>query len=66
MPYFERENARLYFEDVGEGPAIVRMHGLTENHLYWSLPGVVDQLFASGFVPSLELLSYPSVLLALR
>ena len=47
--YVRRGNASLYFEDVGHGPVIMTTHGVTENHLYWSLPGVVDALIAAGY-----------------
>jgi pimeloyl-ACP methyl ester carboxylesterase len=49
LPYFERAGARLYYHDAGAGPAIITTHGVTENHLYWVLPGVVDRLVAAGY-----------------
>lgn len=49
MPYVQRGNARLHYVDVGEGPAIIATHGVTENHLYWILPGVADRLVQAGY-----------------
>jgi len=49
MPYLERQGARLYYEEVGEGPAILTTHGVTENGLYWILPGIVDRLARAGY-----------------
>ena len=49
MPHFDRPGARLYYEEVGEGPAILTTHGVTENGLYWILPGVVDRLAQPGY-----------------
>ena len=49
MPYLERQGAALYFEEVGEGPAILTTHGVTENGLYWILPGIVDRLVHAGY-----------------
>lgn len=49
MPHFQRANAHLHYVDMGEGPAIVATHGVTENHLYWILPGVADRLVAAGY-----------------
>ena len=49
MPYLERPGARLYYEEAGEGPAILTTHGVTENGLYWILPGIVDRLAQAGY-----------------
>jgi pimeloyl-ACP methyl ester carboxylesterase len=49
MPFFEHGTARLFYEDEGEGPAIVTTHGAAENHLYWKLPGIVERLLAAGY-----------------
>jgi pimeloyl-ACP methyl ester carboxylesterase len=35
MAYFTRGNARIYFEDTGQGDPVVAVHGLIENTLYW-------------------------------
>jgi pimeloyl-ACP methyl ester carboxylesterase len=49
MPHVTRDNAELYYEDLGEGPAIITNHGVNENTLYWSLPGVTDRLVQAGY-----------------
>jgi pimeloyl-ACP methyl ester carboxylesterase len=49
VPYLERPGAQLYYEEVGEGPAILTTHGVTENGLYWILPGIVDRLARAGY-----------------
>ncbi|HNY64257.1 MAG TPA: alpha/beta hydrolase [Deltaproteobacteria bacterium] len=35
MAFFTRGNARIYFEDKGEGEPVIAVHGLIENVLYW-------------------------------
>jgi pimeloyl-ACP methyl ester carboxylesterase len=35
MPFFTRDNAQIYYEDDGWGEAIIAVHGLIENTLYW-------------------------------
>lgn len=49
MPHLAVENADLYYEDVGSGPPILTTHGVDENTLYWSLPGVTDRLVQAGY-----------------
>lgn len=49
MAYCENGNAQLYYEDVGEGPAIITTHGVVENSQYWALPGVTDNLVRAGY-----------------
>ena len=49
MPHLTRDNAELYYEDQGEGPAIITTHGVSENTLYWSLPGITDRLVQAGY-----------------
>lgn len=44
MPYFQRDNARIYYEDTGKGEPLIAIHGLIENTTYWSLTGVADRL----------------------
>jgi pimeloyl-ACP methyl ester carboxylesterase len=44
MPYFEKDNLKLYYEDVGKGEAIIANHGLSENTIYWSESGVTAKL----------------------
>jgi pimeloyl-ACP methyl ester carboxylesterase len=35
MPYVASGQSRLYYEDVGEGPAVVLAHGVGGNHASW-------------------------------
>ncbi|HNY48932.1 MAG TPA: alpha/beta hydrolase [Smithella sp.] len=35
MPFFTRDNAKIYYEDDGWGEAIIAVHGLIENTTYW-------------------------------
>jgi 3-oxoadipate enol-lactonase len=35
MPFFMRDNAKIYFEDRGSGDPIIAVHGLIENTTYW-------------------------------
>jgi proline iminopeptidase len=49
VPHLDRQGARLYYEEVGDGPAILTTHGVTENGLYWILPGIVDRLAQAGY-----------------
>ena len=35
MPFFMRNNAKIYFEDHGRGEPIIAVHGLIENTTYW-------------------------------
>jgi pimeloyl-ACP methyl ester carboxylesterase len=44
MPYMERGNTHIYYEDVGRGEPIITTHGVVENADYWSLPGVTQML----------------------
>jgi pimeloyl-ACP methyl ester carboxylesterase len=44
MPYMQRGNAHIYYEDVGRGEPIITTHGVVENADYWSLPGVTQML----------------------
>lgn len=32
MPYFNSDGLDLYYEDIGEGPPLLLLHGLTSNH----------------------------------
>lgn len=40
MPFLERENAKIYYEDNGAGDSIIAIHGLAENTSYWNLSGL--------------------------
>lgn len=44
MPYFQNENLKLYYEDVGKGEPIIANHGLYEDVTYWSETGVTAKL----------------------
>jgi len=44
MPYFQNKNAKIYYEDVGEGEPIIANHGLLEDGTYWSETGVTAKL----------------------
>jgi pimeloyl-ACP methyl ester carboxylesterase len=44
MPYFQKENVKIYYEDVGEGEPIIANHGLLEDVTYWSKTGVTAKL----------------------
>jgi pimeloyl-ACP methyl ester carboxylesterase len=35
MPYFTSGASRLYYDDVGEGPAVILAHGVGGNHASW-------------------------------
>jgi len=49
VAFFECAGTRLFYQDVGRGPAILTTHGLAENHLYWSLPGIAAALVEAGY-----------------
>jgi pimeloyl-ACP methyl ester carboxylesterase len=49
MPYLKKDNLSLHYTDHGEGEAIITLHGLSESGLYWTLPGITDQLVAAGY-----------------
>ncbi|KKN81343.1 hypothetical protein LCGC14_0320900 [marine sediment metagenome] len=44
MPYFKKDNVKIYYEDVGKGEPIIANHGLSENTIYWSESGVTSKL----------------------
>jgi pimeloyl-ACP methyl ester carboxylesterase len=55
MAYFENGNARIYYEDVGEGEAILVNHGLSEDTGYWSDTGVTGALAEKYRVVSFDM-----------
>lgn len=55
MPYIDRPGARLFYEDIGEGPPIITTHGLLESAAYWSQEGVVGRLSITHRVISMDL-----------
>ena len=44
MPYFESENLKMYYEDVGQGEPIIANHGLAEDCGYWRDTGITTKL----------------------
>lgn len=55
MPHFVKGNARIYYEDIGEGEAIITSHGVGENGSYWSEPGVTARLAERYRVVSMDM-----------
>lgn len=55
MPFFEKGNLRLYYEDVGEGEPIISNHGLSEDTTYWSETGVTTKLAEKYRVISIDM-----------
>lgn len=48
MPYFEKDNVKIYNEHVGKGVPMIFNHGLSENNNYWNESGVTDVLVKAG------------------
>ena len=55
MPYFEKGNLKLYYEDVGSGEPIIANHGLMEDAGYWSETGVTARLAERYRVISMDM-----------
>lgn len=55
MPFLEKANLKLYYEDTGEGEAIITNHGLVENSSYWSESGVTAKLTERYRVISMDM-----------
>lgn len=55
MPRLARPGALLHYDDTGDGDLVVMVHGLTENALYWSVPGIAGRMSDAYRVASLEL-----------
>jgi pimeloyl-ACP methyl ester carboxylesterase len=49
MPYLERDTAKIFYDDLGDGPVIITTHGVSENGSYWSRPGVSHRLAEAGY-----------------
>lgn len=50
MPFFEHDNAKIYFEDRGSGDPIIAVHGLIENTTYWK--NIAEEICAGHrFIP---------------
>ena len=44
MPYLQRDNAKIYYEETGSGDPVIAVHGLIENTTYWRVSGIVERL----------------------
>lgn len=55
MPWTQRGNARIYYEEVGKGEPIITTHGVAENGAYWSEPGVTTWLAERCRVVSMDM-----------
>jgi len=55
MSFFQNGNARIYYEDVGEGEPIFTNHGVAEDTTYWSEPGVTADLAEKYRVISIDM-----------
>lgn len=52
MAYFQHDNVKMYYEDLGRGEPIIANHGLSEDVGYWAAPGVTAQLIKKyRFIP---------------
>ena len=55
MAYFDSDNARIYYEDVGQGEPIITTHGLSADANYWSESGVTASLAERYRVVSMDM-----------
>ncbi len=55
MAFFKRDNARIYYEDIGQGEPIITNHGLSEDCNYWSETGIASKLAARYRVVSMDM-----------
>lgn len=55
MAWFERGNARFYYEDAGRGKPIISNHGLMEDGNYWSETGITAKLAERYRVISMDM-----------
>lgn len=44
MPYAPSGNAEIYYEDMGQGEAVIAIHGLIENTGYFTMTGIAETL----------------------
>src|SRR5215217_3250038 len=53
MPFFARDDAAIWYEDLGEGEPVLLVHGglfdPMDGRRFWLRPGVADDLVAAGF-----------------
>jgi pimeloyl-ACP methyl ester carboxylesterase len=55
MPYFERGNLKLYYEDIGAGEPVITIHGLSEDSNYWGETGIIGKLASHYRVVSIDM-----------
>ncbi len=55
MAFFQHDNARIYYEDVGQGEPIITIHGLSEDCNYWSDTGITAKLAERYQVVSMDM-----------
>lgn len=55
MPFMQRGNARIHYEDVGSGEPMITNHGVAENAGYWSESGVTERLAERYRVLSMDM-----------
>jgi pimeloyl-ACP methyl ester carboxylesterase len=55
MPYFEKGNLRMFYEDIGKGDPIITNHGLMEDGTYWSETGLTAALAKKYRVISIDM-----------
>ncbi|MFW9950399.1 MAG: alpha/beta fold hydrolase [Candidatus Thorarchaeota archaeon] len=55
MTFFEFNNVKMYYEDVGKGEPIITIHGLMEDTTYWSETGVSSKLAENYRVISIDM-----------
>ncbi len=49
MAFLQCGNALIHYTDAGYGEPVITLHGLSESGLYWTLPGITDQLVSAGY-----------------
>ena len=55
MAFFQNGNARIYYEEIGQGEPIISNHGLSEDTSYWSATGVTAALAEKYRVISIDM-----------
>ena len=55
MVWFQNGNARIYYEDVGQGEPVIANHGLGEDCCYWSDTGITRKLAEQYRVISMDM-----------
>ena len=54
MPYFNNRHAAVFYDDIGDGPLVIAMHGMMSPG-YWALSGVAGWLGLSFRVAAIDL-----------